>query len=256
MRQHLLLCSIAVSFLASCSTIQPPPQDRDALIDEFLERSLLRQEAVQASQQYAQLQNAKAASPTSDAESKGRALNREMEEALRPEATVPLMQAYLRTQRAETLEQVLVWLRTPLAQRMLALAAEPFDYAGFNSYQVPKNELRYELIPRLDKATHTSELAIEDTTEKTKLLGPILMKKGESVPSDYKLAPMIAQFLQAQLLRKQAFIYQKASDQDLRQYVEFLESPLGQSYVAIRRNTLVAGHSKAQAVMAKLFQNK
>jgi hypothetical protein len=254
MRGHLLVCCIGVSLLASCSTTPAPSPGRDALIDEFLERSYLHQEAVQASQQYAQQQNAKRAPHTSEADLKGRAFNRELEEALRPESTVPLMRDYLRSQRAETLEHMLVWLRNPLAQRMLTLAAQPFDYAGFNSYQVPKNELRYELIPRLDKATHTSELAIEDTTEKTKLLGPILMKKGESVPSDYKLAPMIAQFLQAQLLRKQAFIYQKASDQDLKQYVEFLESPLGQTYVAIRRNALVAAHSKAQAVMAKLFK--
>jgi hypothetical protein len=188
----------------------------------------------------------------SEADTKALALNREVEEALRPESTVPLMQDYLRTQRPETLEHLLEWLRTPLAQRMLTLAVQPFDYSGFNTYQVPKQGLLLDLIPRLDKATHTSELAIEDTTERTKFLAPLFTGKEQAPRSDSKLSPMIEQFLRAQLLRKQAFIYRAASDQDLQRYIEFLESPLGQTYVTVRRNTLVAAHSKAQTVMVKI----
>jgi hypothetical protein len=177
-----------------------------------------------------------------------------MEDALRPESTVPLMRDYLRTQRAETVELLVKWLRTPLAERMLGLAALPFDYSAFNSYEVPKNEHRNELIPRLDKATHESDFLIQEAAQKTKLFAAALGEKSLSAKSDGKVAPMIEQFIRNQQLRKESFIFRSASDQELQGYVEYLESPHGQVYVVTRRNALAAGHRKAQTVMAKFQQ--
>lgn len=256
MRGHLWGCSITLCLLASCSSFPSGSPEQGARVDEFIDRSYLHQELMQVSNQMTQLQSAKVAPTVSEAESKGLALSREIGEALRPESTMPLMRDYLRTQRPETLERLLEWLRTPLTQRMLTFAAQPFDYGGFNTYQVPKDGPRQNLIPRLDKATHTSDLAIEETIERTKILGPFFAEKQQAAQSDGKLSPMIEQFVRAQHLRKQAFIYRSASDQDLQQYIEFLESPLGQTYVMVRRNALVAAHSKAQAVMAKLMTVK
>jgi len=250
MRAYLLGLSLVVGVLASCSSVPSGSQSRDSLIEEFLDRSYLRQEVTQQYEQLVQLQSSKVAQTASEAE--GLAFSREVVEALRPESVVPLMQDYVRTQRAETLEHLLEWLRTPLAHRMLALAAEPFDYGGFNTYQVPKDELRYELIPRLDKATHTSEWAIADISERTKVLLPLFEGNKQAAQWDGKLSPMIEQFAHAQSMRKLSFIYRTVSGQDLQHYVEFLESSLGQTYVAIRRNALVAANSNAQTVMAKL----
>jgi hypothetical protein len=253
MRGYAWNCfSVTLGLLVSCSSAPSQSQSRDALINEFIERSFLREELIQYSTPIAEAKNAKVNKVGSAAEPQGIAFNREIEEALRPDITISLAQEYLHTQRAEVLERLLEWLRTPIAQYMVALSVQPFDYTDFNTYQVPKDDIRYDLIPRLDKATHTSELIIQESTDRAKMLGPILMGKERTVPSDYKLSPQIAQFLRAQLLRKQAFIYRQASNQDLKQYVEFLESPLGQVYVAFRRNALVAAHSKAKTVMAKL----
>ena len=254
MRGHVVGWIVTLGVLASCASVPSQSADRDALIDEFLKRSYLHQEAIQASQQYGERLKSNTASPTSEAGEKSRALSQEMEEALRPESTVPLMRDYLRTQRAETLELLLKWLRTPLAERMLALAALPFDYSGFNSYQVPKNQLRNELIPRLDKATHESELLIQEAAERTKLFAAALGDKSLAAQSNGKMPTMIEQFLRNQQLRKESFIFRSASDQELQGYVEYLESPLGQVYVVTRRNALAAGNSKAQTVMAK-FQD-
>lgn len=256
MRGHLLACGVALGLLASCSSIPSKTPEREALVDEFLERSYLQQETMDEFKQMISRQSATVAPPKSEAAAKGRAISQEMEEALRPETTVPLMRDYLYTQRAETLERLLEWLRTPLAQRMLALAAQPFNYEGFNNYQAQKDGPRLELIPRLDKASHTSELAIEDNAERTKLLESVLAEKQQAARYDGKVSPMFEQVIRAQHLRRQAFTYRSVSDQDLREYIEFLESPLGQTYVVVRRNALVAGHSKVQAVLAKLLTLK
>ena len=252
MRGHFFGCALALIALVSCNSIPSGSPHQEGLINEFLDGSFLRQELTQLSAQTAQASNTKVAKAGSEAEAKGLAFNREIEEALRPETTVPLTQAYLRSQHTETLEAILQWLRTPLAERMLVLSAQPFDYNGFNTYQVEKTGLRLDLIPRLDKATHTSEWQIEDTAQRAKVFQSLLEEKGKAAQSDGKLDPMIEHFVRTQSLRKLAFVYRTASDLDLQQYIDFLESTVGQSYIMIRRNALAAGHSKAQTVLAKL----
>ena len=252
MSEYFFGCALALSVLVSCSSIPSGSPHQEELINEFLDRSYLRQELTQLSLQSAKVSNTKIAKTGSDAEAKNLGFNQEIEKALRPETTVPLTQAYLRSQPIETLEAILQWLRTPLAERMLALSAQPFDYNGFNTYQVERTGLRLDLIPRLDKTTHTSEWQIEDTAQRTKMFQSVWEEKRKAAKPNGKLDPMIEQFVRTQSLRKLAFIYHTANDQDLQQYIDFLESPVGQSYVMIHRNALAAGHSKAQTVLAKL----
>lgn len=249
MLTHLLGLSVVLSLLASCSAVPYGSPSREALIDEFLDKSYLRQEVARQHEKMALLQSGRVIRPGSEAEAK---LERELEEAIRLESMVALTHSYLSKERTEIVEQLVEWLRTPLAQRMLALAEEPFDYAAFIKYQVLNDELLYQFIPRLDKATHTTEFAIENDMEKAKTLGTLMSRKDYNVPSEYKLSLLTDEY-QAKLLRKQAFIYRTASGPDLQSYLAFLESPLGQTYVSLRRHTLVAANSKVQTVWAKMM---
>lgn len=129
--------------------------------------------------------------------------------------------------------------------------AEPLDYAAFSRYQVPNDEPRNQLISRFEKATHTTEFAVEDRMEKDKRLVTLMSRADYQAPSAHMLS-LLADEYRPQLLRRQAFIYRTASARDLQGYVEFLESPLGQTYVSLRRNALVAANSKVQAVWAKM----
>jgi len=249
MRAQLLGLSVILGLLASCAGASSGAPSREALIDEFLDKSYLRQEVTRQHEKMALLQSGRVIRPGSEAEAK---LERELEETIRVESMVALMHTYLSKERIEIVEQLMEWLQTPLAQRMLALAAQPFDYAAFTTYQVRKDEPVYQLISRLDKATHTTEFAIEDEMEKAMRRGTLVLgNKNYKVPYEYKLRLLTDEY-RAQLLRKQAFIYRTASGPDLQGYVEFLESPLGQTYVSLRRNTLVAANSKVQTVWVKM----
>ena len=248
MRAQLLGLSVILGLLASCAAASSGAPSREALINEFLDKSYLRQEVTRQHEKMALLQSGRVIRPGSEAEAK---LERELEEAIRVESMVALMHTYLSKERIEIVEQLMEWLRTPLAQRMLALAAQPFDYAAFTTYQVRKDEPVYQLISRLDKATHTTEFSIEDDMEKAKSRGILLGNKDYKVPSEYKLSLLTDEY-RVKSLRKQAFIYRTASGPDLQGYVEFLESPLGQTYVSLRRNTLVAANSKVQTVWVKM----
>lgn len=249
MLARLLGLSVVLSLLASCSAVFSGSPSRESLIDEFLDKSYLRQEVTRQHEKMALLQSGRVIRPGSEAEAK---LERELEKAIRLESMVALMHSYLSKERIEIVEQLVEWLRTPLAQRMLALAAEPFDYTAFTAYKVRKDEPLYQLIPRLDKATHTTELTIEDEMEKAKRRGQSCCNKDYEVPSEYKLSLLTDEY-QVQLLRKQAFLYRRASSRDLEGYVAFLESTLGQTYISLRRNALVVANSKVQTVWAKMM---
>lgn len=131
------------------------------------------------------LQSGRVIRPGSEAEAK---LERELEEAICLESMVALMHSYLSKERIEIVEQLVEWLRTPLAKRMLALAEKPFDYGAFIKYQVHNDDPLYQYIPRLDKATHMTEFAIENDMEKAKTRGMLMSGKDYKLPSEYKLS--------------------------------------------------------------------
>ena len=65
MRGHLLGCSVVLGVLVSCSSIPSGSPTHEAIIDEFVDKSYLRQEVTQQSVESAQPQVAKVAQPGS-----------------------------------------------------------------------------------------------------------------------------------------------------------------------------------------------
>lgn len=133
-------------------------------------------------------------------------------------------------------EPVLEWLRSPLGRRTQRAQsnASQESRASFRDELAaePPTRERVELLLRLDRASGTSEAAVEMQTAMTKALlrglYPSKDEGGHAIEEALERArPRLERKTRSRIQMSLHFMYRDLSDEALRKYVEFLESEDG-----------------------------
>jgi hypothetical protein len=152
------------------------------------------------------------------------------------------------SERASSLDwsEILPQLESPLVQKMERL--ERAEASRFTRDECPP--ARIELVRRLDRATGTSDIALElQATMTASLLDginsslPVARKRaeGDVMSAVDRVRASIETRTREQILSSLVHTYEDVSDEELRQYVKFLESENGLALSqAILESLLVA----------------
>jgi hypothetical protein len=150
------------------------------------------------------------------------------ERAFRERATTPRLQEAVR------------WLRSPFARQMERIESEPdgetlVDYARQLETE-PPTKTRLELLERLDVASGTSETAVE---MQAAMMTALLKGVNHGAPAERRLTamaiervvrearPRFAQRTRDRVQLSLMFTYRHVTDNELRDYLEYLESENG-----------------------------
>jgi hypothetical protein len=192
-----------------------------------------------------------------------RAMAQSAERAFQSERMIAEVRAHLAANlAADDVSAVLEWLDTPLGRHVTQLenaAATPEAQARLQAYahalgEDPPTPERLSLCQRLDQVTHASEL-MGQLLEAAMLAGAAGANAAQ--PMERQVPPevlrrMLQQQFGAQLgqvqqlvVLTQLFTYDALSDAELRQYLDFLQTPagtryLGESGAALRQSIIDA----------------
>jgi len=164
-------------------------------------------------------------------------------------------------------ESVLAWLSTDLGQRLTALEEKSGEVSEYSQRQENAEDVmrslppqRIQLIKRFTKAIRIGEasasMAINTTvgiTHGASLVSPHMkaseVKEIKRMLGEHKAK--LTQMYEEQSVMQFAAIYQSVSDQDLKKYIAFAESPAGRRYHAATIKAMDIALTKAATEMGK-----
>lgn len=268
---------ILAAFIGLAGAVQPG-QARDgaedrALVEEVIELYGINQFAEQVPATFAaQLQQRKAGTPAEVYQM----LEEVFAEAYGSEAIRESMVAsFLRQAERDRLERIRDWLQSPLGRRIQALEAEAgrpeavqkmMQYAANFQSNPPTNE-RGMLIVRLDEVVGVTEITVTLQTETLRsmivgIMGTLPPEKRTAQSEiDQMVANMGAQLapiLKPQVVISLFFTYREASDEELAEYIAYMESEDGRWLNRVTTQALMdamtAGGERSGVLIAEKAQ--
>jgi len=190
-------------------------------------------------------------------------IERILAQSLRPEAVYGVVRDAFRPQvDRPNLEATAVWLRTPVARKIIALeiaSSEPSadkklaDYAA-SVKATPPPARRLELLQRLDWATGANETSADLVAAIARALASAVSAAG---PPETRLRPgqlderaaqvraRVYESLREVHTMSMLYTYQTLEDDELSEYVRFSSSDAGRWYYTAMRKALVGSIGKA-----------
>lgn len=165
---------------------------------------------------------------------------------------------FLKNVDAQTMKYVMVWLKSPLGQRLSAAESEsvgPERQAAMLRYladlqETPPPSERVALMQQLEEVTRSSELVTGILMNIfTNTLKNVPVKSGdeESLLDELEnLMPAIREQLRQQTILSSLYTYREFTDEELEKYIAFYESASGSRYNE-------AGAAAIGAVMEQMF---
>ena len=166
-----------------------------------------------------------------------------------------LLQSFTREPDATRVEAALAWYRSPLGQRFSEQRRD-FTPAERDAYwtfvrslpDTPASPARVALVQRMDRAWRASEIEPETTRMVRRTLHRILARRAQPRPDRQPRAsdPTRDEERRFHLVSSTLFRYETFTEQELRGYTEFLESPAGAWFVRAVRDGLRASLAAAE----------
>lgn len=240
------------------------PSNTDALIDETMELSGLRQQLGDF-QNHFQAKDLPPELPLAQRE----ALGQIFREAFRAAALEGYVKTHLRQQITDNKISLLVeQLRTPLMRKMAQLEVQASSAAAESEkmqfaqrlLSAPPDPQRLELVQRLDDVAGGSGSATEIVISMMRIIANASSKMAKpeqrAGPTEIdtvieEMRPRLSMAIKQRTLLTNLFAYRSIADADLRSYIEFHESALGKWYTQVVTAALLDAMNRASEQAGK-----
>lgn len=234
--------------------------DAESLVTEFIQLSMLDEEAKQTSQLLKNL--LRPTSKHSGADNQSNNFDPSLEDLLTAERIIEQAKGYLRREfGTSSTSELLERLRRPATQKVIRLGHHDKDQTQFDAFKrnLASNPLaieRVRLLQRLDAAMGTSEILLR----RSLLVGQITPSAINSTlnPSHSEKYQQwgnseLLPYIKGEVLLANYFSYRSLSIEELTEHVEFAESPIGKWYSSL---LIGIGDLISAKMMAQLHEVK